>query len=439
MKWIIRANCLVLCCHISVTMAGDCSPWLTLVKDWPVPSAQVNVFASGLAVSGSEVFVTHLADQPSHDHSLAVVIHHGHPSQGGGWQWEDAVIDTTVIPDPYHTQPSLGIDRGNSVHVAYGMHNMPWQYMRSLGPMFSRGFQFLGQFISQNERWQVRVLNHTPFKDEGHAAIPGNQITYPTFFNDRKGQLYITYRYARFPNAKFPERDFSGAIAAYDERRGVWELPYSRDMGRLHGNIAFASSHEWAVYLPRLAFDRANGMHVFWFWRHSGPGRTAQDPSYAFSPDGGRHFYRSDGTAYTLPITHEKAERIPILPGERFWPRAYLLVDQDDDLYVNLRNTTSGSRFYRLSSKREGWDRLPDIPLAASGIHLSSSGAMRAIATGPVILERTSTGWKLLCKHAGKLVYRYPDLGNLPDRKPRMILMQDKQTRSMALFAYGDP
>jgi len=130
--------------------------------------------------------------------------------------------DTRTLLDPYHTQPSLAFDRNGYLHVAYNMHNLPWQYVVSHQPYDVRQFDFNGQSVTLSQLDALRLSNKTHYPDVGKAQIPGNQITYPAFFKNRAGDLYLTYRYALRPARAWEERARAAGVARYDADNRTW-------------------------------------------------------------------------------------------------------------------------------------------------------------------------------------------------------------------------
>lgn len=96
------------------------------------------------------------------------------------------------------------------------MHNLPWQYQVSLAPHDISAFEFRGQEISDAEFDRYYIENKTSFPTQGTADIPGNQISYPAFYKDAIGDIYVTYRFAAQPSLAYKDRHFSSAIAKYD-------------------------------------------------------------------------------------------------------------------------------------------------------------------------------------------------------------------------------
>jgi hypothetical protein len=327
---------------------------------------------------------------------------------GSMWDWPGIVISESTISDPYHTQGSIGADRDGYVHVAYNMHNMPWQYAVSRQPnSIKDGFVFKGEKLSEAARFQVKVLNKTPFPGIGSAAIPGNQVTYPAFFRDANDVLYVTYRYAVKPKRPFSERVFGAGIARYSEAERRWESiggqvsvsSSDADMprGAAEGlSTPFAMEANWAVYLPRLAFDNANKMHVVWFWREGGAGREVSNPSYAFSGDEGQTFVKQDGSPYALPIGVSEASGPTIAGNSRgkYDPFMSLTTDTHNIPYALLQEY-GGRRFVvRWDQTAKNWSPPSPSPSGATVIVNDHHGSFWAFASGIQIFRSNET-WPL--------------------------------------------
>ena len=272
-----------------------------------VDKSNVNNFSTPLSYYKGIIYTVNVEPGYSEDNkgiNLHTVVRQSVPISSEQWSWISQTIDDETIEDKYHTQASIGIDRQGYIHIAYGMHNMPWQYVISDSPGDIANFTFLGDPITIDNKITVKYLNKTPFSSIGYAVVQGNQITYPAFFNDIHNNLYITYRFAVKPKRSFEDRIFAIAIARFNIETKKWvqlgaDIVLSRkdaDWGGLCEapvTNPFALTDQWTVYFPRLAFDKDNGMHVSWLWRKGIAGGDTTHPSYAFSPDGDRGFFTS--------------------------------------------------------------------------------------------------------------------------------------------------
>ena len=363
-----------------------------------------NVFATPFDYRDGQLFTVHVAPAGTGGPAginLRTIVRKGVRRSDGGWAWESRVIEERTLLDPWHTQASIALDREGFVHVACNMHNMPWQYSVSRRPMDISEFEFRGQAIDDDARNAVKVHNRTPFPDAGTAAIPGNQVTYPMFFTDRIGDLYVTYRFALRPAQTWEKRAFAGAIAKYDVATRQWRpiggaLPVSAiDARPVAGTEQalyrpFAFEDGYSVYLITLAFDENNGMHVFWHWRPGGAGIDTTRPSYAYSPDGVR-FYRSSARAYALPIGYDEAERVGRIAHDvRYYAPKSVAVAPPGEPLVVLQPLVGGRQIMRYDKASARWADPEPSPGGAPEIVTDGSGRLWAFASGLRVFMRSS-------------------------------------------------
>jgi hypothetical protein len=359
----------------------------------------MNVFSTPVAYYDGEVYVVNVepATGPNNGINLRTVVRKGKQVAKNQWAWETYVLDGATLDDPYHTQPSIAVDKAGYVHVAFNMHNMPWQYAVSTRPKDISSFVFRGEEVSSKERYAVQILNKTSFPSIGRAAIPGNQITYPAFFYDRNKDLFVTYRFATRPKRLFDERGFAGGIARYDVTTKLWvaiggNLAVSSDDADLPKGVksasvkAFAYTDKWSVYLIRLAFDRSNHMHATWTWRENGAGRDTSNPTYAFSPDGGRKFLRSDGTMYSLPIDVKSAD---VMMGKeyinKFDASTSVIADPSGKPFAVVQHVSG--RFL-VNHDGDNWSSPEIMPFGADVLLIDDDGTQWAFASEPMVLRR---------------------------------------------------
>ena len=364
-----------------------------------VSKSNMNVFSTPVAYYDGEVYVVNVepATGPNNGINLRTVVRKGKQVAKNQWAWETYVLDGATLDDPYHTQPSIAVDKAGYVHVAFNMHNMPWQYAVSTRPKDISSFVFRGEEVSSKERYAVQILNKTSFPSIGRAAIPGNQITYPAFFYDRNKDLFVTYRFATRPKRLFDERGFAGGIARYDVTTKLWvaiggNLAVSSDDADLPKGVksasvkAFAYTDKWSVYLIRLAFDRSNHMHATWTWRENGAGRDTSNPTYAFSPDGGRKFLRSDGTMYSLPIDVKSAD---VMMGKeyinKFDASTSVIADPSGKPFAVVQHVSG--RFL-VNHDGDNWSSPEIMPFGADVLLIDDDGTQWAFASEPMVLRR---------------------------------------------------
>ena len=377
-----------------------------------------NTFSTPFDYYNGEIFTVHV-EPPNgvgkDGSNLQTVVRKGERNDRGKWIWQSNTIEPRTIRDKWHAQASIAVDKNGYVHVAYNMHNMPWQYSVSSKSRDITSWIFKGQAISQDDIDSVKFLNKTLFPQIGSAIIPGNQITYPMFFKDINGELYITYRYALKPAQSWNNRAFAGGIAKYNTIDQAWNsiggpVRVTNDdarfeVGKLEAiQLPFAYEEGFSVYFITLAFDKKNGMHVFWHWREGGAGANVTKPSYAYSPDG-KSFYSSNGVGYHLPISLNNAELFVKGSGsaEYYAPKSIGILDGNMPAVI-LQPIPKGREIIFMKSPGY-WSTPIKTPDAAGEIVIDSEGNQWVFSTGLKVFKKSkaSKTWSQLGKLGNNL------------------------------------
>jgi hypothetical protein len=405
-----------------------------------VAPSSLNVFSTPLAWFGGAVY-TVTVEEPEgkvNGVNLRTFVWKGVRGKSGGWRWTRKLVEDRTVDDQYHTGPSIGIDQKGYIHLAYNMHNMPWQYEVSRRPADISTFEFRGMPVTLEELESLKWENRASFPRFGTAAIPGTQITYPAFFNDRTGKLYITYRFATHPRRRWADRGFAGAIATYDADTKRWEGlggpvfvgPADAD---LPGGVksreiaAFAFKEGWSVYLVHLFFDVDNHMHLSWLWRKGGAGEDCGDPSYGFSPDSGRTFLRADGTRYRLPITPEDSGGVFGGGGaQKFYAPTSVCADRLGRPVLLLNPIGLPRILTRFSGASATWSQPERSPRGASVVYADDAGMLWAFATGISVFRKnakTGSRWERVYRDpAGD--FGYPKILAVPRKGLILVYAQ---------------
>lgn len=410
----------------------DVLPFLT------VSPAGISGFATPLAHRNGAVYTINVepAAGAPNGINLQTVVRKG-VRQGAGYVWTQTVVEPRTLDDPYHNAGSIAVDRDGYIHIAYNMHNMPWQYAVSKRPEDISEFRFLGEPLTNADLGTVRYDNRTPFPHIGQAAIPGAQVTYPAFFYDRHKDLYVTYRFALKPKLDFPDRVYSGGLARYDVKTRAWTAlgqPVAltpaeadvRSQGTQRSAVTFASTKGWWVNDPRLWFDEKNGMHMAWSWAEYG--RMAMglgsEPAvaYAYSPDG-RRFYKSDGTPYALPIDYGQSEFVARGRGYEGTPHIALNKGSTGSPMVMLVPPRSNYHYVMRDEAGKRWTAPLPMPFNAQNLFVDDSGTAWAVATGPVVLASRApqmpSTWRVVYKENGE--WAHPKFLYLPEEKALLV------------------
>ena len=167
-----------------------------------------------------------------------------------------------------HNVISIGVDGDGYLHVAFDHHGHPLHYARSISP----GSLTLGEL-------------------EPMTGTDEDNVTYPEFHTLADGDMLFVYR--------------SGASGRGNMAMNRYDM-HSRRWLRVHDSLIDGEEQRspyWQMYV-----DGAGIIHVSWVWRESWLVETNHDLCYARSTDGGKTWTRSDGSAYSLPITVATAE-----------------------------------------------------------------------------------------------------------------------------------
>lgn len=191
------------------------------------------------------------------------------------WEIQPTAFGTT--PEDAHNTISLVVDGQGYLHLAWGHHNSPLNYSRSLEP---------GGLAMGERRSMV-----------GDAE---KSVTYPQFFRRANGNLLFLYRDGGSGNGRL-------LLNHYDAERGKWS--------RRQDNL-IDGEQERSAYWDMTIDDRGH-LHLAWNWRETPDVASNHDLLYARSEDGGRTWQRAEGNPYKLPITQESAEVAAAIPQRR--------------------------------------------------------------------------------------------------------------------------
>ncbi len=196
------------------------------------------------------------------------------PKAGGGWVYQK--LDTWNDWDS-HNYIALAEDSAGRIHVAANMHASPLTAYQS------------------DASGEVLTLKRVPFLV--NAAVE-RSMTYPIYLHDQAGRLIFKYRDGRSGNG-------NEVYDVLDAGTNTWAPLLSVPLtdGEGHRNAYFMG--------PVLGPDK--WFHIAWVWRESPMAETNHDLSYAKSPDL-VHWFRADGTPFSLPIRLNGAEIVDPVP-----------------------------------------------------------------------------------------------------------------------------
>ena len=376
-----------------------------------VSKSQINSQMTPVATADGYVYTANIEHGPNGDQdgvNLHTVVRKGRQSNSGTWTWESVLIEDRTVYDEWHTAPSVEVDKDGRVHVAYNMHNIPWQYKRTAIPHDIQSFEFHGQAVSQKQINRWKFNNATSFPSFGYADIPGTQVTYPRFEKDHSGELYVSYRFAARPKRQWPERTFGTGIAKYSREEKTWTAigaplavtpaDYEFHPDAPKSSIPFAAKIGWTAYHTSLVFDNKQGMGVLMLWRNGTAGARTAKPCFAWSEDK-LTFKSLSGVPLSLPLQPEDCNNLGFDDADSFYNIADAEIDSQGNIYITL-SPEGGPRVLLIyTASTQQWSK-QEPPSRATEIFLDHDDNLWAVAAGPRIYKRTSmtSAWQEMYK-----------------------------------------
>ncbi|WP_187120104.1 BNR repeat-containing protein, partial [Actinomyces polynesiensis] len=256
-----------------------------------------------------------------------------------GEPWTTSVTQYTGNVLDAHNSISLAVSGDGYLHVAWGMHAKPMQYARSTQP------------------WSLQLGAVTPVTGQHEAYV-----TYPEFHSQSDGDLFLLYRDGGSGNGNL-------VLDHYDAKRGRWL--------QVQSNLIDGESSQMNPYW-QATVDSQDRLQVSWVWRSTADVSSNHDLSYARSTDAtGTKWERSDGRAYSLPISERQAEVITRIPqNSQLINQTSMTVDGDDRPWIvsYWQPLATGPVQYMLTHLgQDGWE-VEDTGLRSTSFVLSGGG-----------------------------------------------------------------
>jgi len=261
-----------------------------------------------------------------------------------------------------HTLYIITVDRSGYIHVCGGMHSSSIVYWRSDRPEDISSF--------------TRIMPDDKLPPNTQPCPMAGSITFPLFFSDRHGQLFWTCVQG------------CGPLCSYDETRKLWTA-----LGKPLGTIIKDKhrSQEISFYYTDktthdttdttvtkgglsqkhfdVAWDGKGRMHMGFglLYKHTykGDNGFAYTILYAYSDDGGKTVFKSNGQRIQLPILPDAGSNQGEVILSEGSPEAQLALDKDDRPMIFCRGRT-GNHCFRLESGR--WVDYPTVIDGVGGV-----------------------------------------------------------------------
>lgn len=242
----------------------------------------------------------------------------------------------------------------------------------------------------------MRLQNKTHYPSRGRTLIPGNQITYPAFFKDRAGELFISYRYAMRPARSWEARSRAAGIARFDTNAWAW-LPVGGVENLSNGDFihpgasdftttVFAYDASYEPYLIILAFDANNAMHAIWTWWDKASTLTGSSnvfPTYS----------KIDDTTLSTTVASTASGRIPGWSSTTAFntPKSIAIAANGDVLAI-LEPQGVNRKLIRRDRLTGTWSSPVDTPYSGTKIMVDRNGNEWVFASGLNLFKRIPGG-----------------------------------------------
>jgi hypothetical protein len=252
-----------------------------------------------------------------------------------------------------HNVISIAVDGAGYLHVAFDHHGSPLHYARSVAP----GSLELGPL--------------EPMIGRGEECV-----TYPEFYRLSNGDLLFLYRTGASGNGDL-------VLNRYDVRSRRWT--------RVQDNLIDGEGKRNGYW--QACVDQRDGVHLSWVWRETWKVETNHDLCYAYSPDAGRTWQRSDGTPQVVPMTQDNAEYIAHIPQRsELINQTAMTIDREGRPYIATYWRAAGDSIpqYRLVYRTaDGAWQQTQIGQRRTPFSLSGGGTKRIPIARPKVVVRT--------------------------------------------------
>ncbi|MFD0664756.1 BNR-4 repeat-containing protein [Thermocatellispora tengchongensis] len=209
------------------------------------------------------------------DADLNVVV----ARRGAGGTWTSAIVDTGIVADAGHTQPSIAVDGDGYIHAFYGMHDNPMRYKRGNVPGSVTG------------GWTDR-------SGEIASIAPYNAFTYPILATTPNGDVYLLIR----------SRGRYGELYRWRDSTDTWSLIER-----------FGNETGYTFYPNAMVADGAGDLHIAFEWAKVQPRPERHMGSYVRYSPADDTFYQAGGARQELPITRANSDVHQPMRAEETW------------------------------------------------------------------------------------------------------------------------
>lgn len=189
----------------------------------------------------------------------------------GSTQWIKCTLDNQLMWDS-HNYVVLAVDNHGYIHVSGNMHVHPLAYFRSAKPFDVSSMVAVHSMVGMNEQ----------------------RVTYPSFYFDKEGELYYSYRCGTCGDGDI-------IVNKFVPEAGEWQRFLEEPLFE-----GVEVDQDRAAYHKKIKDD--NGvLHFLWMWRWTPQVETCHNLCYAKTTDM-KHWTNAAGEAVTMPFKPDDAQ-----------------------------------------------------------------------------------------------------------------------------------
>ena len=267
----------------------------------------------------------------------------------GSEQWilKQSLFKATITDA--HNSISIITDGKGYLHMAWGHHNIPLNYCKSIAP----------GSLELTGKMQMTGLNE-------------QRLTYPEFYNLPDGNLLFFFRNGASGRGNL-------VINKYNVESGKWT--------QLHENLIDGEGKRNAYW--QACVDAKGAVHLSWVWRESPDVASNHDMCYAKSVDGGLTWEKSSGEKYNLPINAESAEyACRISQKSELINQTSMSTDENGNPYIATywRDAKDSVPQYHIIYKKNGVWKVNNLNFRKTIFSLSGMGTKRIPVSRPQVI-----------------------------------------------------
>ena len=290
--------------------------------------------------------------------------------KSGAVKWQTKLTPYKGDATDAHKDISIMVDGAGYLHMAWGLHNQPLNYVTGIKP------------------GSLTLSAPKPM-----TGIDENRVSYPEFYRLPKGDLLFLYRDGASGNGNLVLNKYSVV---------------TRKWVNIQNKLIDGEGKRNAYW--QMAIDAKGTIHLSWVWRESPDVSSNHDMCYARSKDGGLTWEKSTGELYALPITATTAEYACTIPQKsELINQTSMFIDENGTPFIATYWREEGRTIpqYHIIYKSKGVWKYNDMGFRKTAFSLSGMGTKSIPVSRPQVVA-----WKQGKILAAALIFRDAERGD---------------------------